>query len=244
MRAPASFSLPHFIRLRSPAPPADLPTFGHVPPRLLTCPPSVHLASKGTMQGVGRDKAAIGARSNKDTVPAPNEYVLPTTITVQEPAKRSAYAYGKVNRATSLSGRTKLYVPKGREGPNYATACPSASPAHPHPPTLRRRLPEPEPGAPPTASTTLQYHTIACPSPSPAHPHPPAPRRHLLSRSRPRKRGASVALLYCTHFHPSRPIVRFLALRCSCDLMNGLRRRGRFMTRCWCRSGDPFANWN
>ena len=60
------------------------------------------------MKGVGRDKAAIGARANHDLVPSPQEYILPTTITVQSPAKRAAYAYGKVNRAASLSGRTKL----------------------------------------------------------------------------------------------------------------------------------------
>ena len=35
------------------------------------------------MKGVGRDKAAIGARANHDVVPGPQEYLLPTTITVQ-----------------------------------------------------------------------------------------------------------------------------------------------------------------
>ena len=70
-------------------------------------------APRGTMKGVGREVAPIGSKMSHDRGPGPQEYVLPTTITVSEPAKRSAYAYGKVNRATSLSGRTKFGDPFG-----------------------------------------------------------------------------------------------------------------------------------
>jgi len=69
-------------------------------------------APRPTMKGVGRDKAAIGARMAHDDGPAPNEYVLQSANTATISSKaRSAYAYGKAAPSVKMSGRTKFGDP-------------------------------------------------------------------------------------------------------------------------------------
>ena len=66
---------------------------------------------RATLKGVGRDKAAIGAKMSHDKGPGPQAYTVQSGINVTTSTKRASFAYGKASPAMGLSGRTKFGDP-------------------------------------------------------------------------------------------------------------------------------------